>query len=145
MSQQDFDQLLQQVRDLTVRVHRLESLVHLQAPQAATAPTVPARPAVNQAPPSLQAPPSTPPPPIFVTPAVVRESSDLEARIGSHWLNRIGIAAVPLVRTPQRNTVDRDDSCCGAPGQLGCARSEGKRIIRHTITRSPNHCPAESV
>jgi uncharacterized membrane protein len=94
ISQQDFDQLLQQVRDLTVRVHRLESLLHPQAPQAATAPTVPARPAVSQGLPPLHAPSSTPPPPIFVTPAAARESSDLEARIGSHWLNRIGIAAV---------------------------------------------------
>lgn len=91
ISQLEFEQLLQLIRDLTARVQRLESLLHLQAPQPETASAVPARPAVSQAPVPA---PSPPRPPIVVTPAAAPERPDLEARIGSHWLNRIGIAAV---------------------------------------------------
>ena len=93
ISQQDFDQLLQQVQDLTVRVHRLESLLHLQAPQSTAASGAPGR-TVIQPPPTPRAAPPPPAPPVFATPLANGESSDLEARIGSHWLNRIGIAAV---------------------------------------------------
>lgn len=86
-SQQDFEVLLRQIAELTARVHRLEGLLHVSAPQATSPqpverigePTSPHRPT---------------PPPIFAAPASATEHSDLEARIGSHWLNRIGIAAV---------------------------------------------------
>jgi hypothetical protein len=92
ISQPEFEQLLQFIRDLTVRVHRLESLLHVQAPQAAAA-VGPAKPAVIQSSPVPQS--VTPPTPsVFATVSAASAKSDLEARIGSQWLNRIGIAAV---------------------------------------------------
>jgi uncharacterized membrane protein len=84
------------VRELTTRVYRLERAVGIESASVAAEP---------------EAPPSSPPAPIPVPPArssdiapiqqtqpraaspVARET-DLESRIGSHWLNRIGIAAV---------------------------------------------------
>jgi uncharacterized membrane protein len=98
ISQQQFDELIQQIRELTVRVHRLESLLHIQAPHGPG----PVRPPAPAVPPAsthpalvnreqIQKPVA---PPAFVPPGASRETSNLESRIGSHWLNRIGIAAV---------------------------------------------------
>jgi uncharacterized membrane protein len=94
ISQSDFDLLVQQIRELTVRVHRLES-----SPGTSQAPAeTPRQETVTR---SVEAPPAppppqrpVPPPPIVVVPSPATEHSDLETRIGSHWLNRIGIAAV---------------------------------------------------
>ena len=136
ISQQDFDQLLQQVRDLTVRIHRLESLVHLQAPQPPTAPAVPARPAaIEGLPPRPQAPPPPPippppipPPQIFVTPAATRDSSELEARIGSHWLNRIGIAAV-LIGVSYFLKFAFDSNWIGPAGRIAIGLIAGIAVV----------------
>lgn len=91
-SQQDFEALLRQIAELTARVHRLEGTLHVSAPQPVPPPATPSKPVERVVEPtSLQQPT---PNPIFATPAIATEHSDLEARIGSHWLNRIGIAAV---------------------------------------------------
>jgi uncharacterized membrane protein len=93
ISQAQFELLLEHLRDLTARVHRLEQQVGTQEPGAD--PRQPAS-AVISSPPRPSPPPAVPtlsesPQP----PAPARQtSSDLETRIGSHWLNRIGIAAV---------------------------------------------------
>jgi len=101
ISQQEFDQLIQQIRDLTVRVHRLEQLFPAKTqpvPAGAPAPSVAAPPPVVPPPPVMHSPLHSdvrqvaPAPPVFRPPA--KEGPGLEARIGSHWLNRIGIAAV---------------------------------------------------
>jgi uncharacterized membrane protein len=91
--QSEFDLLVQQIRELTSRVHRLESALRVSPPSAAATPQEPVqRAAEPAAPPPPMRP--TPPPPSFVTPSRAPEHADLETRIGSHWLNRIGIAAV---------------------------------------------------
>jgi len=90
ISQQEFDQLVQQIRELTARVHRLETIL---------------RPECEEPPPMPAAQPVPPPPPVplaieppraslFVAASPDNETIALETRIGSHWLNRIGIAAV---------------------------------------------------
>ncbi len=94
ISQPEFEQLLELIRELTARVHRLEELVGAQP--------IPVRPPatlnvpVTRAPeakPIHQQPPTPAPTPVYSSP-VHSGSEDLESRIGSHWLNRVGIAAV---------------------------------------------------
>ena len=82
---------MRQIAELAARVHRLESLLHVSAPQTAPppAPAQPVEPIVEP-----KSPQQPIPPPTLAAPASAIEHSDLEARIGSHWLNRIGIAAV---------------------------------------------------
>jgi uncharacterized membrane protein len=104
-SQPDFDFLLEQVRELTSRVHRLEKLLRVapaETPLPRSPQSEPVRiPAVQE----QQHPSSISATPAFPAPSSVSDrephwsssrmgSSDLESRIGSHWLNRIGIAAV---------------------------------------------------
>jgi uncharacterized membrane protein len=98
ISELEFEQLLQHIRELTARVHRLEQLLGAQAtvPSAEQRrETSPVRAREAQLLP--QPLPSPPPPPVY-SPAShstpLSRSDDLESRIGSHWLNRIGIAAV---------------------------------------------------
>jgi uncharacterized membrane protein len=93
ISQSEFDLLVQQIRELTARVHRLESALRI-APPATEAPRATTISQAAEAP--VPPPPVRPaaPPPAFVAPSSATEHSDLETRIGSHWLNRIGIAAV---------------------------------------------------
>lgn len=99
ISQQDFDHLLEQIRELTARVYRLEDAVRASTPSATSQPA--AEPKLARPNPPIQVPPSVntpssgsrriPPSPV---PGRRESSSDLESRIGSHWLNRVGIAAV---------------------------------------------------
>jgi uncharacterized membrane protein len=89
--------LLEHIRDLTARVHRLEQRLgtpeaeaHAKQPAAATtiSPLPPAPPPAvsNQ---NSEAVLNAPQPAV-----AAKHTSDLETRIGSHWLNRIGITAV---------------------------------------------------
>lgn len=99
--EQAFESLLQQVRELTARVHRLEQSLRLPAlpsPPATSKPPTEAGPAIAPPPPISVAQPPTPPIAPPDTPESFTSSRgehpDLESRIGSHWLNRIGITAV---------------------------------------------------
>jgi uncharacterized membrane protein len=98
----DLEAIRQLLADLTTRVYRIERRLqmeaHPQAPPASSAaePTLPssAIPSVAQ----TKSHPSFPPPPHIprhaVTATPTQPDTDLESRIGSHWLNRIGIAAL---------------------------------------------------
>ncbi len=100
ISQPEFDRLFDLIQELTARVHRLEELVGAQnstaavvAPiEAPSAPVVESRASVQ--------PRATPPPSPSLQYSEATHgvhpsnSQDLESRIGSHWLNRVGIAAV---------------------------------------------------
>jgi uncharacterized membrane protein len=106
ISQKELERLLQQVRDLTTRVHDLEQVVGIAktAPRsertsataipeqsiAAIPKELPVIPRQSPIQPSLPSAANTP----SASWASNTHSSDLENRIGSHWLNRIGIAAV---------------------------------------------------
>ncbi len=89
ISEPEFGKLLDLIRELTVRVHRLEELVgvqpsnppadaHIEAPKAYIAESRPVPPTHSAAPQTTH----------------FSKAGDLESRIGSHWLNRVGIAAV---------------------------------------------------
>jgi uncharacterized membrane protein len=103
ISQQQFDELLQQIRNLTNRVYQLEQALNVHVSTASARPETVLRPgstSLAPAPPPLTGPsPATSatrpvPPPAAQRTAYAQPQTDLEARIGSHWLNRIGIAAV---------------------------------------------------
>jgi uncharacterized membrane protein len=94
-SQPEFEQLLELIRELTARVHRLEELVGVQ-PAAATSIEAPSA-RITESRPAAQPRATPPPPPRYSpsSPAVYPSNAqNLESRIGSHWLNRVGIAAV---------------------------------------------------
>jgi len=101
-TQNDLQALREIVRDLVARVDRLERRLEAGELSAVATPAVPAPkvapPPTPPAPMSLRPPqgepvpiPSIPPRPVPASPEV---EANLESRIGSHWLNRIGIAAV---------------------------------------------------
>src|SRR6202158_4697803 len=130
ISRLEFEQLLQLIRDLTVRVHRLETLLHVQAAPLATAPAAPARPAVP-APPLPGAPPpqaAPPAPPVGATLSAATERPDLEKRIGSHWLNRIGIAAV-LIGVSYFLKFAFDSNWIGPAGRIAIGLIAGIAVV----------------
>jgi uncharacterized membrane protein len=100
--QSDLEAIRHLLADLTARVYRIEAKLGLSAqpslePRAAAVapPTLP-RP---EAPPvaATDKPTTAYPPPPHIPPqlrALHDPDPDLESRIGSHWLNRIGIAAM---------------------------------------------------
>lgn len=97
ISQSEFDRLFDLVRELTVRVHRLEELVGAQPAAAPVAPIKAPAARVVEPQPTPPPRPAPPPPPASLPisqPTYPAHSQDLESRIGSHWLNRVGIAAV---------------------------------------------------
>jgi uncharacterized membrane protein len=103
----DLEALRKILAELTTRVYRIERKLQMDPPSverpaaAATSPLGQTRPissAVADKPAPVTPPlPHTPPPHLPPrVPAILRvePDSDLESRIGSHWLNRIGILAV---------------------------------------------------
>ena len=120
-SNSDLQVIRQMLADLTARVYRIERRLQMDAAPVephSTAVAEPPAPPSHVAPPAAPAQPATAvPPPADVRPrasyvvgtksdsparwpysaraqADSDSDSDLESRIGSHWLNRIGIAAV---------------------------------------------------
>lgn len=102
-SQSDLEATRRILAELADRVSRIERRLEMEAPQPfPDAPTVQSGPSGQPTAaipaPAVAAPvrppyPVTPPPP-RPAPAVRVPQPDLESRIGSHWLNRIGIAAL---------------------------------------------------
>ena len=99
ISRQDFEQLVEQLRELTARVYRLEELAQSAKTKFAEQktpfqPEPETRPESSITPPPTRVPPAQTPPPAAPPRIDVRKPEELESLIGSHWLNRIGIAAV---------------------------------------------------
>jgi len=101
-SQSDLEALRRLVADLTSRVYQIERRLQMDikpaahTPSEASVPPPPPPPVIPEAAvvekltATYSSVPHLPPRPSTVT----RSQEDLESRIGSHWLNRIGIAAV---------------------------------------------------
>lgn len=98
----------------------------LQAPAGspATPPQAPMRSPV--APPPV---PATPPRPVYPSPLSHKTPpDDLESRIGSHWLNRIGITAV-LIGISYFLKYAFDNNWIGASGRIGIGLLAGIAIV----------------
>jgi uncharacterized membrane protein len=65
---------------------------------------------------------------MFLTPSLPREDSDLEARIGSHWLNRIGIAAV-LIGVSYFLKFAFDSNWIGPAGRIAIGMIAGIAVV----------------
>jgi uncharacterized membrane protein len=102
--QSELETIRHLLAELTARINRIERRLQMDVP-----PAIESRPSVAAAPPPPKPPevslpdtgrPSPPVPPAPYVPArpassaPVQLNADLESRIGSHWLNRIGIAAL---------------------------------------------------
>jgi uncharacterized membrane protein len=92
----DLEAIRQILADLTTRVYRIERRLQMEAPsverRSPPQPSqIPPDTILGPPAPTVPQPPHTPRVPYLVR---AQSDSDLEARIGSHWLNRIGIAAL---------------------------------------------------
>ncbi len=129
-SSSELQELRRLVGELTARVFRIERALNLPSGVAAEAP----RP---------QAPALPPPPAAEVKPAAAmrsipprpapassgkQSSADLESRIGSHWLNRIGIAAV-LIGVSYFLKFAFDNNWIGPAGRVAIGLLAGIAIV----------------
>src|SRR5258708_2512926 len=103
-SHSDLEAIRQMLAELTTRVYRIERKLGMDSESAVRAPAgtlaqpSPPKPLVTNATEERKALPIPPPPP-YIPPRVktalkTEPETDLESRIGLHWLNRIGIAAL---------------------------------------------------
>jgi uncharacterized membrane protein len=130
-SSSELQELRRLVGELTARVFRLERALNLPAGVASEAPRPQASPPPPQPPPELK--PAAPPmPAIPLRPPAVssgkQSSGDLESRIGSHWLNRIGIAAV-LIGVSYFLKFAFDNNWIGPAGRVAIGLLAGIAIV----------------
>src|SRR5258707_1516576 len=103
-SHSDLEAIRQMLAELTTRVYRIERKLGMDSESAVRAPAgtlaqpSPPKPLVTNATEERKALPIAPRP-LYIPPRVktaikTEPETDLESRIGSHWLNRIGIAAL---------------------------------------------------
>src|SRR3954469_16460150 len=101
--QSELEALRRTLAELTRRVYRIEQRLQVPPPPPLEAPAPPGKfqaqpdPSTVTPPVSPSPPPSAPYPLIPPRPSIastLKSQRDLESRIGSHWLNRIGIAAM---------------------------------------------------
>jgi uncharacterized membrane protein len=141
--QADLDALRQIVRELIVRVNRLEHAQGLRpadltgvTPGTPVAASTPPQPAAHVSPPAPPAiPPTAPMPsqqprrsrlPAFAVGQT--DSASLESRIGSRWLNRIGIVAM-LVGISYFLKYAFDNNWIGAAGRVAIGLVCGIAIV----------------
>lgn len=98
-SHNDLEAIRRILSDLTTRVYRIEQSLRIEPEAALQTPATPPAPPNPAESGPTSVPPQQPIPPPYVPPRVetslpTEPQGDLESRIGSHWLNRIGIAAL---------------------------------------------------
>ncbi|MGH9546560.1 MAG: DUF2339 domain-containing protein [Terriglobales bacterium] len=128
----ELQELRRLLAELTARVFRIEQALNL--PSAAAAET-PARPQASSPPPTFAAEPKPAattgpnvPPRLAAIPSQRESSPDLESRIGSHWLNRIGIAAV-LIGVSYFLKFAFDNNWIGPAGRIAIGLLAGVAIV----------------
>ena len=92
-SESELQELRRLLGELTARVFRIEQALNLQPGLPRPAPPIETPPPGPPPAPAYQVRTDIPPMPERASPSATG-GPDLESRIGSHWLNRIGIAAV---------------------------------------------------
>src|SRR5229473_5778487 len=126
-------ELQQLVRELTSRVYRIERAIGIEpAPVTAQAQSPP-QPPPSEPSPTPQRPseearsmPHIPLRPVFKPSA--EPGTNLESRIGSHWLNRIGIAAV-LIGVSYFLKFAFDNNWIGATGRVTIGLLAGIAVV----------------
>ena len=118
----------QEIEDLKARVAALTQRVWALERHAGITPGVAALPPRVQ--PAAQGAPSTPPPPLVVPAPAAKKglSPDLESKIGSEWLNRIGIAAV-LIGVSYFIKLAFDNNWVGPAGRVSIGLVAGILVI----------------
>jgi uncharacterized membrane protein len=135
-AQSEVQALREIVRQLILRVDRIERRLEMGAPSATeTKPEAIAREvaAVAPPPPPVMPPVAQPLPiphiplrPVVSTPQ--KPEVDLESRIGSHWLNRIGIAAV-LIGVSYFLKYAFDNNWIGPAGRVSIGLLAGTAVV----------------
>jgi uncharacterized membrane protein len=124
----ELQELRRLLGELTARVFRIEQALNLQPGVAAEAPSRGQIPAL----PPPQAEPKATTPIIPSSPAAIspanQSSPDLESRIGSHWLNRIGITAV-LIGVSYFLKFAFDNNWIGPAGRVAIGLVAGIAIV----------------
>jgi uncharacterized membrane protein len=141
-SQSDLEAIRHLLAELTTRVYRIEQKLGMQAQPATPPPTsvtqpqpptpVPSHPVATSA-----TTPPHPPYPLVPPPTDAAQNSrshsskpeiDLESRIGSHWLNRIGITAL-LIGISYFLKFAFDNNWIGPAGQVAIGLIAGIGIV----------------
>jgi len=124
----ELQELRRLLGELTARVFRIEQALNLRPVVAAEEP--PRSETVRPSPPSAELKPAVPvipPRPPIISPAG-QGSADLESRIGSHWLNRIGITAV-LIGVSYFLKFAFDNNWIGPAGRVAIGLLAGIAIV----------------
>src|SRR5579871_1047215 len=138
----DLEAIRRLLAELTARVYRIEREIGIDSTRVEPAPndvpSVAPSPAHVTAPPALSGlgapypivPPPTPPAQLAAQPAQFASVSDqnLESRIGSHWLNRIGISAL-LVGITYFLKFAFDNNWIGPAGRVAIGLLAGIAIV----------------
>jgi uncharacterized membrane protein len=128
--QSDLEAIRRSLAELTARVYRIER--HLQLdPRSIPVPT-PVQPgqATSAAPPipAVTTMPIVVPPLPAASPSAIKSETDLESRIGSHWLNRIGITAL-LVGVSYFLKFAFDNNWIGPAGRVAIGLLAGIGVV----------------
>jgi uncharacterized membrane protein len=128
--QSELEAIRQALAELTTRVYRMEQRLQMAAPAPVPSAPVRAEPAAAvPSPVSPQRPAPPPPiPPRAGIAASVKSQANLESRIGSHWLNRIGIAAL-LVGVSYFLKFAFDNNWIGPAGRISIGLIAGIAIV----------------
>jgi uncharacterized membrane protein len=123
-SEQELRKLL---AELTARVFRIEQALNMRLEVAAEAPP---RAQVASPPPAPEVKPAVPVVPLrpAVNPPAAQDRADLESRIGSHWLNRIGITAV-LIGVSYFLKFAFDNNWIGPAGRVAIGLVAGIAVV----------------
>src|SRR5437879_5513361 len=127
--QDEVNELQRRLAELTQRVYRLEQLTGVGAKTAPGTEQPPIKTVVPAGP--TEAQPTTPPPYKIVPPEVVAAKTaapDLESRIGSEWLNRIGVVAL-LTGVAYFLKLAFDTGWIGASGRVSIGMLAGIALV----------------
>jgi uncharacterized membrane protein len=137
-SQNDLEAIRQLLAELTARVYRIERKLGMQAQPEASASVVQGKPAPaiptsadSELPPPKAPYPLVPPPPKpsqQLPASDPQPEADLESRIGSHWLNRIGITAL-LIGISYFLKFAFDNNWIGPAGRVAIGLMAGIGIV----------------
>ena len=128
--QSELEAIRQALAELTTRVYRMEQRLQMAAPAPAPPAPVRAEPATAVGSP-VSAPRPAPPPIIPLRAGIaasVKSQANLESRIGSHWLNRIGILAL-LIGVSYFLKFAFDNNWIGPAGQISIGLVAGIAIV----------------